>query len=52
MYLDMQRTRVYKDNYRPSSNFYRFFTNLMSIIIDGHSTFGSSAHFYYNKKKK
>jgi len=52
MYFDTNRVKVYKDSYRRSSNFYRFFLNLMSIVFEGQSTFGGSPYFYYNKKKK
>ena len=50
MYFDTQRAKVYKDSYRPSSNIYRFFKCLMSVIVDGHSPSGSYIH--YRQKRK
>ncbi|MBS1597178.1 MAG: hypothetical protein JST75_03060 [Bacteroidetes bacterium] len=50
MYFDTQRAKVYKDIYRPSSNIYRFFKSLMSVIVDGHSPSGNYMH--YHKKRR
>ena len=51
MYFDTQRVKVYKDSYRPSSNIYRFFKNLMSVIVEGHSPSGNYVH-HYNRKRR
>jgi hypothetical protein len=52
MYFDTQRAKVYKDIYRPSSNIYRFFRSLMSVIVEGQSPSGSYHYIHYNKKRK
>jgi hypothetical protein len=51
MYFDTQKVKVYRASYRPSSNLYRLFKTVLSVLIEGQSPMGGS-HYYYGKKKK
>ena len=52
MYFDTQRSKLYKDTYRPSSNIYRFFKSIMAVIVEGHAPSGSYYHYHPVRKKK
>ena len=40
MQYDVRQARIYKDAYRPSA--FRFFTNLLSVLLLGKSQVGNS----------
>ncbi len=48
---DINKVKVYKDFYRPSSNLYRFVRSLLSVMVSGESPAGSSHRYQYIKKK-
>jgi len=43
MYYDTQKAKIFKDEYRPSPNLLRFVKSLMTVVVSGRSTIGSSA---------
>ena len=49
MYFEMQKVKIYKDSYRPSSNLLHFLRGLLSVILIGRSPAGHNS-FYQTKK--
>lgn len=43
MYYDTQKAKIFKDEYRPSPNIFRFVKTLMTVVISGRSPIGKSA---------
>jgi hypothetical protein len=43
MYYDTQKAKIFKDEYRPSTNIFRFVKTLMTVVISGRSPIGKSA---------
>ena len=52
MYLEIQRVKVYRNQYRPSSSPARFFRSLLALIIDGQSQTGNYRHLRHKSKKQ
>jgi len=48
---DVQRTRIYKGLYRPSSNLSRFLGTILSILLRGQSQVGNTDPSYLRKHK-
>ncbi|HSZ85738.1 MAG TPA: hypothetical protein VK787_06890 [Puia sp.] len=51
MYFDTNRTKIYKDIYRPSSNFFTFFRSILSVILSGHPVAGNPSYYRIKKSK-
>jgi hypothetical protein len=51
MYFDMLRAKIYRDNYRPSPNIFRFLGNLLTILLEGQSPLNNSHSFPVKRKK-
>lgn len=51
MYFDVNKARIYKDLYRPSTNLSRFFKTLLGILIHGDSSI-SNRSYYSSRKTK
>ena len=48
-YYDVNKSKIYKNLYRPSTNFSRFFKVLWGILVVGDSPISNKK--YYNAKK-
>ncbi|MFI5154960.1 MAG: hypothetical protein ACHQEM_02180 [Chitinophagales bacterium] len=51
MYFDTHRVKVYRAYYRPSSNIYRLFRTILTLLVEGHSPMGAREYHYAKKKK-
>jgi hypothetical protein len=43
MYYDTQKAKIFKDEYRPSTNLLRFVKSVMTVVVSGRSPVGRSA---------
>jgi hypothetical protein len=43
-----QEARIYKNNYKPSLNFSRFFFSVLGVLLSGQS---QAAHKYHYRRK-
>ena len=51
MYFDTHKTKIYKDIYRPSSNFRRLFKSILFVILSGHPAVGNPSYHRIKKSK-
>jgi len=51
LYFDTRNAKIYKDFYRPSSNFSCFFRSIFSLIIYGKSIAGNPSYYRIKKSK-
>ncbi|HVY75797.1 MAG TPA: hypothetical protein VG890_13250 [Puia sp.] len=48
--VEAQKAWVYRRSYRPTTNIYHFFKDLMIVLLEGQSPYGSSHNFGRRKK--
>jgi hypothetical protein len=51
MQFAVQKAKIYKDNYRPSSNILRLVKSLLAVILVGQSPVSTPSYNYVRKSK-
>lgn len=50
MYFDTHRAKVYKAQYRPSSNIFLFLQTVFTVLLEGQSPMGGTPSYMRKKK--
>ncbi|HLX90772.1 MAG TPA: hypothetical protein VKR32_03765 [Puia sp.] len=51
MYFDTHKAKIYRDIYRPSSHFSRFFKSIICVILSGRPVVGDPAYHRLRKSR-